>query len=247
MLEIMGVPRAGALLVHSAFKTFSREGYDADEVLAALAEYMEPGTLLLPAMSWRFVKPDSPVFDAATTPSNTGVLAETFRTRYATARSLHPTHSVAGRGREAERILGTHHLCVTPCDRPSPFGQLVEADGYVIMLGVGIDCCTLLHHVEEIAAPDVYCRPATEIETYSCRRLDGSAETVRLRRHLKLPRDFWQFQDMLAAAGKLGLFRCDNSTCIGFRARDLVATALPLLERDPRAIIARPGQRYRIM
>ena len=115
MLAAAGIPRDGAIMVHSAFKGLARDGYSADGVLEALVEYFEPGTLLLPTMSWRYVKPQTPLFDELETPSNTGVLTELFRTRYAERRSLHPTHSVAGRGRWAEEILGAHHQCVTPC------------------------------------------------------------------------------------------------------------------------------------
>ena len=94
---LLGIPHEGVLLVHSSFKGLARDGHDAAAVLKALVDYMEPGTLLLPTMSWRFVKPDKPWFDELQTSSNTGILTELFRTQYATARSLHPTHSIAGR------------------------------------------------------------------------------------------------------------------------------------------------------
>jgi aminoglycoside 3-N-acetyltransferase len=247
MLERVGVPRDGVLLVHSAFKDFRRDGYDAEEVVAALVDYMAPGTLLLPTMSWRYVKPQSPFFDEIATPSNTGILTELFRARYATRRSLHPTHSVAGRGPLTDEILGTHHLCVTPCGVLSPFGKVAALGGYVVMMGVGFDCCTLLHHVEETTAPDRYCRPVESIETYTCRDRHGQEVTVKLRRHLFLPRDYWQFQDMLAAAGKLTVYRCDNAICRGFAAAELTGMAAAVLRERPDAIIARPGQRYRLM
>src|SRR5205823_3990184 len=100
----MGIPRDGVLLVHSSFKTLGREGHQPVGILQALREYLAQGTLLLPTMSWRYVKPASPVFDELQTPSNTGFLSELFRTRYATARSLHPTHSVAACGKLAEDL-----------------------------------------------------------------------------------------------------------------------------------------------
>jgi aminoglycoside N3'-acetyltransferase len=91
MLEAMGVPRDGLLLVHSAFKAFSRNGYDAGVVLRTLVDYMEPGTLLLPTMSWRYVDPANPVFDELHTPSNAGILTEMFRREYATGACTQPT------------------------------------------------------------------------------------------------------------------------------------------------------------
>ena len=247
LLNHVGVPPDGVLMVHSAFKALNRDGYDADHVLDAFAEYMEGGTLLLPTMSWRFVNPRSPVFDELKTPSNTGILTEKFRLRLAERRSLHPTHSVAGRGPLSETILGAHHTCETPCANDSPFGRMVQADGFVVMLAVGMDCCTIIHHVEELVAPDLYCQPVENQETYLCRSRDGEEVTVRFRRHKFLPRDYWQFQDILAQRGKLGVFRCDSSVAVAFRARDMRDVVWETLNERPNAIIAKSGQRYRLM
>jgi len=247
MLRALGIPRDGTLLVHSAFRGFGRDGYDPAATVEALAAYMAPGTLLMPTMSWRFVKPDKPVFDELATPSNTGILTEVFRTKVARRRSLHPTHSVAGIGARALEFLGEHHLSQTPCDRQSPFGKLVELDAWVVMMGVGMDCCTLLHHVEESVAPDLYIRSASARERYVCRGRDGLEHEVWLRRHLFLPRDYWQFQDMLAHQGQLGVHFCDTSACLGFRAASMATVATEVLRRRPDAIIANPGQRYRMM
>jgi aminoglycoside 3-N-acetyltransferase len=247
MLEALQVPRDGVLLVHSAFKGFARDGYDADAVLDALAEYMEPGTLLMPTMSWRFVKPQSPNFDELETPSNTGILTEKFRTRIAARRSLHPTHSVAGVGKDVDDLLDGHHLDDTPCSANSPFGRLVSADGHVVMMGVAVDCCTLIHHVEEVVAIDSYLRPSSERESYRCRDRHGREHEVKLRRHLFLPRDYYQFQDKLHAGGRLRIFRCDNSICRGFRAFDMADAVQAALSKRQDAIIAMPGQRYRMM
>jgi len=247
MLELLGIPRDGMLLAHSSFKGLARDGHEAPAVLKALVDYMEPGTLLLPTMSWRFVKPDKPVFDELQTPSNTGVLTELFRTQYATARSLHPTHSMAGRGRLAADILGSHHLNETPCSAVSPVGLLTKYDGWVLMLGISMDCCTLIHHVEEMVSPDLYVRPPSECETYTCRDRQGRETQVPLRRHLFLPRDYWQFQDMLAAQDLLRVTRIDSSVCRAFRATDMLRVVTDTLTKRPDAAIAKPGQRYRMM
>lgn len=246
-LDRLGIPRDGVLIVHSAFKGLALEGHRLEAVAETLVEYMAPGTLLLPTMSWRFVKPTMPVFDELSTPSNTGALTELFRTQYATARSLHPTHSVAGRGARAEALLGSHHLDETPCSPRSPFGLLETYDAWVMMLGITMDCCTLIHNVEEVLAPDVYLKPASEREVYTCRDRRGREVTVYLRRHRFLPRDYWQFQDMLAAQGLLRVTTVDSTVCRAFRAADMVRVVKDTVTRCPDAIVARAGQRYRMM
>jgi len=246
-LERLSIPRDGVLLVHSAFKAFSREGHEPEAVVGTMVDYMEPGLLLLPTMSWRHVKPEKPFFDELQTPSNTGILTEIFRTKYAVRRSLHPTHSVAGRGRSVDELLGSHHLDETPCGVRSPFGMLAEHDGWVLLFGITMDCCTLIHHIEETIAPNLYVKPSSDREIYTCRSREGEEVTVSLRRHQFLPRDYWQFQDLLAAEGLLHIATVDGIGCRAFKAADLVNVTTGVLRKSHEAIIAKPGQRYRMM
>src|SRR5260370_2922416 len=96
ILERFGVPRDGVLVVHSAIAPLSRRGLRAEAIIEALIEYMRDGNLFMPTMTWRTVTPEQPHWDEIETPSYTGVLTEIFRTHYASGRSIHPTHSVAG-------------------------------------------------------------------------------------------------------------------------------------------------------
>lgn len=247
ILRKLGIPRDSALLVHSAFRQLGREGLTPDFAIEDLMGHMAAGTLLLPTMSWRFVKPAQPCFSEIDTPSNTGILTEEFRTRFATARSIHPTHSVAGLGREVGTFLDEHHLDATPCSPRSPFGKLVTADGWVLMLGIGFDCCTGVHHGEEVVAPDLYLKPESQAETYTCVDRHGTEHQVRLRRHQLLPRDYWQFQDALHCAGMLKIGYLGSVVCRAFRAADLHSVVCERLRVTPDAIIASNLQRYRIM
>lgn len=246
-LSQANLPRDGVVLMHSSFKTCAHEGFGAQETLDAIINYMSPGTLMLPAMSWRYVTRENPNFDELNTPSNTGILSELFRTRYASHRSIHPTHSVCGLGREAEYLLSGHHKDMTPCSDNSPFGRLVAADGWVVMFGIGVDCCTLIHHVEEKVAIDHYLRPIREAEEYHCRTRAGDEISVKVRKHFTLPRDYWQFQDILAAHDKIKISTIGNTIVRTFRARDMVQLVAQMLNDLPDVIIARPGQRYRMM
>lgn len=238
LLDRLAVPRDGVLMLHSAFAIPSRAGLRAEAVLHALAEEMAPGTLLMPTMSWRAVNPDTPLFDEMTTPSITGVLSELFRTRLATRRSLHPTHAVSGRGRHAEALLASHHLAGdTPCPPQSPWGLLDDHAAHVVMLGVGLESCTLIHHVEEEVAPALYLQPPDCRERYVCRDRHGAEFVVHTRRHLRLRRDFAQFVGLLDARGALRRAGFAGAPCLGFTAADLVTTVRERLRERPDAII----------
>jgi aminoglycoside 3-N-acetyltransferase len=204
ILRSFRVPPDAVLEVHSAISGLSRQGFRAEAMIDALLEYLEGGTLLMPTMTWRTVTPDNPVFDELGTPSHTGVLTEIFRTRYATARSLHPTHSVAGVGPLVRTLLSTHHLGSTPASASSPYGLMREYPAYILMLGVGFESCTAIHHPEEIIAPEIYLRPESEAETYELVDRAGRKTLFRLRRHrFANRRDFPKYQSLLAAKDQI--------------------------------------------
>lgn len=226
-------PRDAALIVHSAFSNLSRQGYAAREIIEGLRETVADGALYMPTMTWRTVTEQSPVWDEMKTPSHTGFLTEVFRTEWATARSIHPTHSVAGVGRRAEAILSSHHIDATPVSANSPYGILRDYDTHILMLGVGLECCTAIHHAEEVIAESLYVKP--EVFDYRCIDRHGVEHIVPTRRHMKLNRDFPKF------AARLGRLR---SGMIGdcpwtlVPMRDLLAEVFASLIDDPRATLA---------
>jgi aminoglycoside 3-N-acetyltransferase len=241
LLDQARVPGNGVLFVHSAFRRLGAAGLRAEAFIEALIDYMGSGTLVMPAMTWRVVTPASPWFDEIATASHVGILAELFRRQYATHRSLHPTHSVAARGRLAAELTAAHHLSDTPCALSSPYGKARQTDAHVVLLGIGLERCTAIHHAEEVAAPDIYLFPPEAAETYRLRDRNGSVHEMRLRRHLRLNRDFPQFAAPLARAGLLRQGELCGVPWQAVAQEDLLAEVFGALERDPRAIIAPPG------
>jgi aminoglycoside 3-N-acetyltransferase len=221
MLGSRPVARDGVLVVHSAFRGFSRAGLRAEEFCEALIAEMAVGTILMPTMTWRTVTPQNPVFDELKTPSHTGVLSEVFRTAYASHRSLHPTHSAAGRGPLAAHLLSTHHDGTTPCAGNSPYGLMRDFDAHILLLGIGLEACTAFHHAEETIAPELYVRPMEESEPYDLIDRRGVTHRMRTRRHFRLPRDFPKFEPVLREAGLLAEGRVGEGRWILFSARDL--------------------------
>lgn len=196
------VPQDAVLVVHSAIAGLSRQGFRAEGIIEALLDYLPSGTLMMPTMTWRTVTPQNPVFDELATPSHTGVLTEIFRTRYATARSLHPTHSAAACGPAARTLLASHHVGDTPVPLTSPYGLMRDYPAHILMVGVGLECCTAIHHPEEMIAPHIYVKPVAEAEAYTLRSRNGETIKNSLRRHPRLDRNFPKFGPRLAAKGE---------------------------------------------
>jgi aminoglycoside 3-N-acetyltransferase len=149
-LLTLGVQPGNSLMVHASFKALGVS--HPEEIILALLEVLGPsGTLLMPALSYLQEPPE--VHDTRHTPSCVGYLAEYFRCRSGTRRSLHPTHSVCGVGANASLYLEDHLLDSTPCGEHSPFNKLFHTQGKILMLGCGLGPNTSMHAIEEYIQP----------------------------------------------------------------------------------------------
>lgn len=153
-LERLGLGRGDLVCVHTAFRSLGYVVGGPDTVIRALEEVLGPeGTLLMPAFSsggltYGWVKA-SPVFDVRRTPSDLGVLPEAFRVQAGTLRSLHPTHSVCGRGPLARALLEDHEKAPRPFGHGTPFMRLIERGGKGLILGARLHNFTTLRAIED--------------------------------------------------------------------------------------------------
>tara|TARA_B100000965_G_scaffold363853_2_gene347011 strand:+ start:49801 stop:50616 length:816 start_codon:yes stop_codon:yes gene_type:complete len=236
ILETLEVPGDGVLQVHASFRGLSQMGWRPDATCEALVDFMRDGTLLMPAMSWSIVTPQHPVFDARSTPCQTGVLSETFRTDFASHRSLHPTHSVCGIGRRADELLSGHALDGTPCGNGSPYGIINGDDTpnevFVLLIGAGFECCTAIHRPEEVVSPDIYLQPTECSEDYRLIDLSGREIKFSLRRHARRVRDFQQYGHILNAQGALRLSAISDVGFIATDMRHLMNVVFDRLSKD---------------
>ena len=131
-------------------------------------------------MSYQHVSPKQPRFDVRLSPSNVGALAEYFRLRPGTQRSMHPTHSICAVGRKASLLLRDHVLDRTPVGAHSPLHLLPHHHGQILMLGCGLRPNTSLHGVEELVEPPYLFNGEM---TYRLVNLDGKAVNKRYRDH----------------------------------------------------------------
>jgi aminoglycoside 3-N-acetyltransferase len=242
ILQRFGVPSDGVLIVHSAIAALSRQGFRAEAIVEALIDYMRDGNLFMPTMTWRTVTVQSPNWDEIETPSHTGVLTETFRTHYASARSIHPTHSVAGLGPAARLLTSRHHIDNTPVSGNSPYGLMRDYETYVLMVGVGLEACTAIHLPEETINADLYVRPAETAALYPCRDRHGTVHQVWARRHWRLDRDFNQFGPPLIAKGELEMGTIEGCPYAIVSQRDLLRDVFAALIDNPRATLSAKAQ-----
>lgn len=239
-LHRVGVAPGDVLLVHASLRALGAVPGGAPTVITGLRQALgERGTLLMPALSYEVVTPDNPRFDLALTPSNVGVIAETFRRQPGVLRSLHPTHSVCGQGRAAEALLAEHGADHTPCGPHSPFRRLPGQHGKILMLGCGLHPNTSFHAIEELVEP-----PYLYGEPLDYELVDGAGQRT-IKRYI--PHDFAGYRqrydriEMMLPAPALRVGRVLDATVHLLDAAEMWRVALEALRRDPLAFVEEIG------
>ncbi|MGE0726211.1 MAG: AAC(3)-IV family aminoglycoside N-acetyltransferase [Alphaproteobacteria bacterium] len=147
-LRALGVGEGDTLLVHTSFRAVGPVDGGPSGLIAALrAAIGSGGTLVMPSWSGNADVP----FDPAESPAaaSLGIVAETFRRMPGVRRSDH-CQAFAAIGPRAVAIVADP-LPIPPHIPASPVGRVHDADGKVLLLGVGHRNDTMLHLAELIA------------------------------------------------------------------------------------------------
>jgi aminoglycoside 3-N-acetyltransferase len=232
-----GLGNGDLVLVHSALRALGPVEGGADTVLDALLEILGPdGTLALPTHTFRVVTAAQPVFHQLLTPSNVGALSNVFRVRPGVVRGLHPTHSVAAIGPLAEKLLEGHEKALTPCSADSPYWRLREWGGKILIIGAGLNCCTLFHACEEFAGMKQV-HDLQELRLFSI-TADNSIIPVSTRRHVLHTWDQYPLLEPdLISIGALSVTHLGTCALRLLDARAAADWLVPRLRRDPSLIL----------
>jgi len=154
----LGLKKGDSVGVHSSLSSFGYVEGDADAVIDALLETVghqgnvvmsthsanlsedkRTPELVAKGISWLYkILP----YDPLKTPVRTGLIPETFRKRKGVIRGSHPSNSVAALGPKARELSEGWH-------------RLLELDGYILLIGVGLESCTAMHLAEKrVRLPD---------------------------------------------------------------------------------------------
>ena len=174
-LRELGLNPGDNIIVHSSLSSFGYVEGGADTVIDALTELLTAdGTILMPSFNHGGIYDSGEIFDIKTTPTVSGIIADTFWRRPGALRSMNPTHPFAAWGKNAVRYTANHHL-VDSFGEDSPIGLLWRDGGYCLLLGVGYGANTFHHFVEtHINAPCISKRG----EVYPVRFADGREDTA---------------------------------------------------------------------
>lgn len=154
-----------------------------------------------------------------------GVIPRTMLKAPGTIRSKHPSVSWAANGIDAASYVQPH-----PNDDPNrPLKKLIEADGYVLMLGVPLSECTALHLAEEVVGR----RPFIRWTLYS----DG---VIRRMREYGCSYGFPNLEPYLEPfANRVKIGRCN---AVAYPIRELVYTGAEIMRRSPEITLCSNGE-----
>jgi aminoglycoside 3-N-acetyltransferase len=202
-LRHLGLDAGDLVIVHSSLSSLGRVDGGADTVIDALLEAIgAAGTLLMPSFQAggeHDIVRRGCIFDLRQSPSQVGIIPETFRQRPGVTRSINPTHCTAGIGPKAGEILAGHQYCTVSVGRESPYDKLARAGGKILLLGATHSSNTSLHLVENTSGAPTVCR---ELFNPVAIDLAGKSWTVPTHPHMPgLQRRYARVEEDLLAAG----------------------------------------------
>ncbi|GAA4029071.1 BA2930 family N-acetyltransferase [Allokutzneria multivorans] len=161
-----GVAEGMTLIVHSSLSSLGEVDGGAATVVESLLSVVGPeGTVVTPAFTPHVTDPSPehhavpddellrrraavPLFHPDL-PTTMGAVAEALRARPDSVRSSHPQASVAAVGARAQEIVSRQPLGFA-LGHDSPFARLHDVDARILLIGVGHDRNSFLHHVESL-------------------------------------------------------------------------------------------------
>ncbi|MDH5462584.1 MAG: AAC(3) family N-acetyltransferase [Candidatus Bathyarchaeota archaeon] len=231
-LRKLGLKRGDTVGVHSSLSSFGRVEGGADAVIDALLETVgEQGNIVMSthsanlsedrrtpemiAMGVSWLLKILP-YEPEKTPVTTGIIPETFRKRKGVIRGLHPSHSIAASGPKAQELSEGWH-------------KVLELDGYILLIGVGLDRCTAMHLAEKrMHFPDHILKKITPPKWFVEKYPEGKWEW-----------DFGSYPDFAKLTqpclerGIMKTVKVGDATLKLVKLRQLIDLYVEYLEKDP--------------
>jgi len=153
----LGLKKGMNVYVHSSLSSFGYIEDGANSVLTVLKDIIKDGAIMMPTFT--YPKKEFALND----PCWTGKLAETFRLQKNVKRSIHPSHSVALKGKYADYLAKGHEKSKRPFDDNSPYSKFAKLNSYILMLGTENN--SMIHYVQDkVNFPNLFLKGVYEFK-----------------------------------------------------------------------------------
>jgi len=231
----VGLASGDSVIIHSSCRSLGPVEGGADAVLdALLATIGPPGNLMLPTFNYSYPLPE-PYYDPAATPCRTGIIPELGRQRPNAVRSLHPSHSVAVIGPDAEALTRDHLAC-RALGVGSPADRLAQMGGKVLLIGVTHRADSMIHVAEEHAqCPKL--KPWAAPPTPNVLMPGGRLVPHALDTSTSCSAGFDVAEEYLRERGVIRYGRAGDAVLQLMVARDVIRHIVALLGDSPEALL----------
>ena len=236
--QAVGVRPGDILLIHSSLKSFGYVVGGALAVIDAAKEAVtEKGTVVFPTLVQKDFAHAYQNWHKDTSPSDVGLISETFRLLADSVRSDQATHSVAAWGRQADELTGEHSAYGPRMGTfgdycfswSSPWQKMFLYGARICFVGVDTRSNTFKHFVEyclveklchSIQDPWQRCRALSEIKRHNVPGVWPYLDSARA-------------DEVLRQHGLLTQSTCGGATFTSFKADDFYRVIFPLVEQNP--------------
>lgn len=233
-LGALGLKQGGIVLLHSNVEALGDIAGGVETVVKGIELALgQHGTLLMPVLTLQQVDGvENDEFSAKDTASESGTLSEHFRKMPGVERSINPTHSVCGRGRFVQEMIGAHHLDNTPCGPHSPYKLLSEIGGQILFIGCDLNVNTSLHGVEELVEPEYLFGETMKYRVFNGKREKTYIDCKRYNT-ANITRRYERLVDLLEVGKTLKIGKVLGTTCYLLDAKAMWKVASEKLKEDP--------------
>jgi len=234
----VGVGPSDTVLIHSSMKSFGQvEGGPLAVIAAAKAVVRDSGTVVFPTLVQQDFANAYRNWDIEKSPSDVGLITETFRLQPGSIRSDQATHSVAAWGSQAVELTKEHSAygprmgvfgdyCFS---YSSPWQKMYLAEARIVFIGIDTVYNTFKHFVE-YSLVEHYCNSIDDPR----RKCEAMSKVARHNVAGVWPfHDATRTQALLDEHGCVKYTRCGNSLLTSIKANEYVDHILTAFKEAP--------------
>lgn len=149
-LKNAGIKSHDTVLIHTSMRSIGGVENGCDGIIDGFKSYLSNGLFIVPTHTWANVNKEKPVFNVNITMPCIGALPCVAAFRPDGVRSLHPTHSVAAFGKDADEFVKGEEKSTTPCPPNGVWARLLDKKAKILLIGVGLNRNTFIHAIDEL-------------------------------------------------------------------------------------------------